>query len=340
MATLSVNGVGIGTALTNLLMSDDIEPGSEVSYQLCKEIYTNHPLGKKLVDTPITLAQSQPREIAIPGASERVKVRFLEQWDSDGADGHIANAAGVARTYGVSAIGLMIRGAQPTDPVDYAKLWEQEISFNVWDALNLAGSQVLNLNPNSFDFLKPVGVTVAGTPYHPSRAIVKIHEKPIYLSYTTSAYGFTGRSVYQRILFPLKAFVDTMVADAMVARKAGLIVAKMKPSGAIMDRIQQAMYGIKRAMIQWGRTDNVLGITPEEDIETLNMQNVIPRWKYRGKTFWTIARPVVTCRRSSSTRRHSRRASARASRTPRAWRATSAVCATIWRRFTIGSMSS
>lgn len=274
MATVTVNGAGIGTALTQLLMADDLEPGSEVSYALAKIIYTSHPLGKKLADTPITLAQSQAREIAIPNAPPRVRERFLDQWRADGSDGNILNTASLSRIYGVAALGLMIRDAPPTDAIDYEKLWQQEISFNVWDALNLAGSQVLDLDPNSFHFLKPVGVTVAGTPYHPSRAIVKIHEKPIYLSYTNSAYGFTGRSVYQRILFPLKAFVDTMIADAMVARKAGLIVAKMSPPGSIMDQIQQAMYGIKRTFIQWGRTENVLGITPEESIETLNMQNV------------------------------------------------------------------
>jgi hypothetical protein len=274
MATTDINGAGVGTPLNKLLLADSIEPGAEVSYELCKIIYTHHPLGKKLADTPIILAQSQQREIAVPGAPERVKDQFVAQWKKDGCDGHISNVGSLSRVYGVAAIGLMIKDAKPTDPIDFEKLAEQEITFNVWDALNLAGSQVLNLDPNSFDFLKPVDVTVAGTPYHPSRAIVKMHENPIYLSYTTAAYGFTGRSVYQRALFPLKSFIDTMVTDAMVARKAGLIVAKMKPPGSIVDRLQQAMYGIKRVMIQWGRTDNVLGITPEESIETLDMQNV------------------------------------------------------------------
>lgn len=274
MASVAINDAGLGSALTSLLMADDLEPGSDVSYQLCKEIYTRHPLGKKLVDTPITLAQSQSREIAVPTAPPRVLERFQEQWEKDGVDGHIFNVASLSRIYGVAAIGIMIRDAEPMDEVDYTKLWQQEVSFNVWDALNLAGSQVLELDPNSFDFLKPKGVTVAGTPYHRSRAIVKTNEKPVYLAYTTSGYGFTGRSVYQRALFPLKSFVDTMVTDAMVARKAGLIVAKMKPPGSIMDRVMQTLYGIKRIMIQWGRTDNVLGIGIDEDITTLNMQNV------------------------------------------------------------------
>lgn len=274
MATANVAGAGIGTALINLLMADDIEPGSDLSYQLAKDIYVYHPLGKKLADTPITLAQSQKREISVPGAPDRVKDQFLDAWGAQGCDGHIFNVASLSRVYGVAAIGILIDGALPSAELDYTKLAGQKIAFNVWDALNLAGSQVLNLDPNSMDFLKSTGIAVAGTPYHRSRAIVKFHEKPLYLSYTNAAFGFSGRSVYQRALFPLKAFIETMIADAMVARKAGLLVAKMKPPGSIVDRLQQAMYGIKRAMIQWGATNNVLGITPDESIESLNLQNV------------------------------------------------------------------
>ena len=46
----------IGTPLQALLLADQIEPGSEASYELCKILYTHHVLGKKLADTPITLA--------------------------------------------------------------------------------------------------------------------------------------------------------------------------------------------------------------------------------------------------------------------------------------------
>ena len=274
MATISLNGSGVGTALRQLLLCDDIEPGSDASYALCKTIYVNHPLGKKLADTPISLAQSQPRDITIPNAPDRVTERFREQWERDGADGHIFNLGSLSRIYGVAAVGLMIRDAGPMDAVDYWKLADQEISFNVWDALNLAGSQVLNLNPNDMDFLKPTGISVAGTPYHRSRSIVKIHEKPIYLYYANAGYGFTGRSVYLRAIYPLKSFVRTMITDEMVARKAGLLIAKMVPPGSFVDGLMTRMFGIKRQMLQEGETDNVLGITPEEAIETLNMQNV------------------------------------------------------------------
>ena len=274
MAFLTISGGNVGTPLMNVLLADQIEPGSEASYQLCKDIYTYHPLGKKLADTPITLAMSQTRIITIPGAPDPVKEQFEEQWRTDSVDNGIMNVGSLSRVYGVSAIGILLKGLESTTALDLNKIAGKEITFNVWDALNLAGSQVLDLNPNSMDFLKPTNVTAAGTPYHRSRAIVKIHEKPIYLSYTSSAYGFTGRSVYQRALYGLKSFIRTMIADEMVARKAGLLVAKMKPPGSIVDGLMTRLFNVKRQMLQEGQTDNVLGITPEESIETLNMQNV------------------------------------------------------------------
>jgi hypothetical protein len=274
MAEITITGVNLSTTLQNLLMADDIVPGAEPSYQLCQEIYVSHPLGKKLCDTPITLAQSQPREIAIPGAPERVKEQFLKQWKSDGCDGHIFNVGSASRRLGVAAIGILIRGVEPMAPLDLEKIANAEISFNMWDALNLAGSQVLDLDPNSMDFLKPTKVSAAGTPYHRSRAIVLMHEKPLYLKYSNPAYGFTGRSVYQRALFPLKSFVLTMVTDAMVARKAGLLIAAMKQAGSVISQAMQKLFSVKRGMLEDGATNNVLGIGTEDRIESLNLQNV------------------------------------------------------------------
>ena len=41
-----------------------------------------------------------------------------------------------------------------------------------------------------------------GQQYHPSRARICLNEMPVYLGYTNSAFGYVGRSVYQRALFP------------------------------------------------------------------------------------------------------------------------------------------
>jgi len=277
MATVAQTGSGsnLGTKLSQLLMADDIVPGSEPSYELCKTIYLYHPLGQKIVEKPLELAQSQQRKIAVPeGPEDRVLEAFEEQWRRDGADGHIFNTMALARVYGISSIALLVDGVDSNKPIDLDKLYNQKISFNVFDPLNTAGSLVLNQNPNSQEFQHTTDIAVGGISYHRSKTCVMMNEKPVYISYTASAYGFVGRSVYQRSLFSLKSFVQTMVADDMVSRKAGVLVAKMKQAGSIVDAAMLKMFGIKRALVKEAETNNVLGISIEESVDSLNMQNL------------------------------------------------------------------
>src|SRR6185503_5172640 len=135
------------------------------------------------------------------------------------------------------------------------------------------GSLVLNQDPNSPDFQKHAAIAVAGQPYHRSRSVTLMNEKPIYISYTTSGFGFVGRSVYQRALFPLKSFIQTMITDDMVTRKAGLLVAKMKQPGSIADNLMAKALGIKRNLLKEASMNNVINIGPDDAIETLDMQN-------------------------------------------------------------------
>lgn len=275
-AVVTVNGSNLGTSLQELLMADEIVPGAAPSYQLCKTIYLYHPLGAKMAESPITMAQCQEREISVPASPEaRVKDAFVREWRSLQCDEYIHTTASMARVYGIATLALMVEGLAPNRPADYRKLWEQSVSFNVLDPLNTSGSLVLSQDPNAFDFQKPNGVAVSGIPYHRSRAIVKMNEKPIYIGYSTSAFGYVGRSTYQRALFPLKSFVQSMITDDMVTRKAGVLIAALKGAGSIVDNIMAKMTGIKRQLIKEAQTDNVISITaPEERIETLNMQNL------------------------------------------------------------------
>lgn len=264
----------LGSSLTEFLMADEIVPGAEPSYQRCKNIYTFHPLGAKMTESPIKLAMNNPREIKIPNSPEDVvRDAFLAEWEKLGADKHIFNVMVQSRIYGISSI---IYGAEgvPTDrPIAPKDLYKLNIYFNVLDPLNTAGSLVLNQDANSPDFQKVTSITSAGQPYHRSRACVMMNEQPIFIKFTSSAFGFVGRSVYQRALFPLKSFVTSMLTDDMVQRKAGVIIAKMKPAGSITDRLSSALQGVKRNIIKEAATNNVVNITPDESIETLNLMN-------------------------------------------------------------------
>jgi len=206
----------IGASLVSLLMADDIQPGTDPSYQLCKTIYLYHPLGQKMAESPINLAQSQSRKVTVQNAPEEVTKAFVKEWADLSADQHIHNVMRLSRVYGLASLVLGCEEVPAEQPLDMTKIWQQSLWFTALDPLNTAGSLVLSQVPTAPDFNKPVVVRVNGKVFHRSRYQVVFNESPVYLAYTSSAFGFVGRSVYQRALFPLKSFIRTMIADDMI----------------------------------------------------------------------------------------------------------------------------
>jgi hypothetical protein len=276
-AFLGIDGSG-SSPLVQMLMGEAILPGSELSYQLCKTIHSYHPLGALLTDGPITLAQSQPRILKCSVLGEgAILEQFQNTFDSIskiGGTSVIHNLLKTSRMYGISSLGVGEIGRDPATAFDINDIGDRDLYFNVFDPLNTAGSLVLNQNPNSPDFLKPGRVEVNGQVWHPSRIHIKMHEQPIYIEYTGSAFGFVGRSVYQRALYPLKTFLQTMITDQWVTLKAGLLVAKMETPSSFIDNLMQKFAVGKRVAIKNGVTSQVLQIGLEEEIETLNMMNL------------------------------------------------------------------
>src|ERR1700749_149331 len=209
MAQLSLTGSSLGSGLESLLLCDEIVPGVDPPYQIFKTIFLYHPVGQKLTEGPVKMAQALPREISIDdGPDEELIKAFNEQWKKDGYTKIIRSQATQARVYGLASAGMVGDGrAKPSDPLDYSKPADTDIAFNVLDPLNTAGSLVLNQDPNAIDFQKHRDIAVNGVRYHRSRTVTLMNESPIYIAYTNSAYGFVGRSVYQRALFPLKSYI-------------------------------------------------------------------------------------------------------------------------------------
>lgn len=277
---MNEDDIAIGSCspeLITLLDSDDIQPGMSAGYQTCKTIYLFHPLGGKMVDRPIKMAMNESRTVHISqayGIEQRLRDAFEREWKALGADKHIANAARISRIYGVSAIAMLVDNQEPSSAVDYSTLYKHNVTFNILDPLNTAGSIVLNQDPNAQDFQKVDGIRVAGKPYHKSRCVVQQNEDPIYLAYNSAAFGFTGRSVYQRALFPLKSFIQTMRTDDMVSVKGGLLVTKIQGPSSVVNNMMQKLSGIKRMMLKRGKTGEVLQIGANDSIESIDLSNL------------------------------------------------------------------
>ena len=276
MSEVVLNQTGLGNGLMQIMEATDIEPGSPVGYELCKKLYESHPLGGKIVEKPVRLALSKPRVIAMDCEPKDILVKaFEKEWENLDATSNIRDVTFLKRIYGAASIVLLTEGVPTTEPIDFWKLPDQHVTFNKLDPLNLAGSIVTNQNPNALDFQKPMDfVTAAGQPYHQSRAVTVFNGAPIYLSFQSSSFSFSGRSVFLRALYPMKSFLNSMVADDMVATKSGLLVTKLKPAGSIVNRMMQTAAGIKRSYLKGGATGNVLSIDIDEDITAVDLTNV------------------------------------------------------------------
>jgi len=123
-------------------------------------------------------------------------------------------------------------------------------------------------------------VRTYGEAFHPSRSQVVMNEQPIFISYTTSAFGFVGRSVYQRALYPLKAFLVSMVADLKIQSKLAVLVVKMKSPGSIVNQGMVKIAAWKRWLLKVATNGNVISIDPEEDVSAIDMTNVDGAGKY------------------------------------------------------------
>ena len=275
MSEITISNTGLPSPLMEFLQAEAIEPGSPVGYQTCKAIFEFHPLAAKIIEKPIVLALSKPRLITMDCQPKEMLIKaFHEEWNSLDATNVIRDVTFLKRVYGVAAVIYGAEGVPTDQPIDPWTLPDLDIYFNKLDPLNLAGSTVTNQNPNAPDFQKPkTFITAAGQPYHPSRSCIVFNNTPIYLAYQSSGFGFTGRSVFQRALYPLKSFVQSMVTDDLVTFKAGLLVIKQKQSGSIVNRLMQVGAGIKRSMLQQGTTGNVLSIDVDEDIESIDLNN-------------------------------------------------------------------
>lgn len=274
MSSITIGGIQENSQLYNLMMASDIVPGQQPSYELCKLIYTLHPLGKKIVDAPIARSMARRREIVVLDAPECVIEKFNDVWDQLDIDVYIANVMRLARIYGISSIAVMPPDGDITKPLSPEELRNGEITFNVYDPLNTAGSLVGILDPLNPMFLKYSTISVMGKSFHRSRVHLELNEQPVYLDYTVSAFGYVGRSIFTRSLYPLQSYLQSMVADNLVVTKAGVLIAKIKQPGSIIDKIQQAAQNIRLNVLKQARTGNTVSVMPDEDIVSLDLHNV------------------------------------------------------------------
>lgn len=275
MAEIQLN-TNLSSELSKILESDEIQPGTDVGYELCKLLWQYHPLGGKLVEKPITMAMCKPRLYNVEtDPDERVVRQFEKVWKRMEMTERIKNLFFVSRCYGAAAVGVGTDGTSCKEPLPTFGLQEEDVYINVWDPLNAAGSMVTDQNPNSRYFQQAnKTLKISGKQWHHSRTLKLFNGTPIYLEYQNSTFGFTGRSVFQRVLYPMKSYVGTMTANDLVSQKAGVMVAKTAQNGSVISGIMAAAAKAKREIVKIARTGGVINIGTSDEIESLNLQNI------------------------------------------------------------------
>ncbi len=189
-------------------------------------------------------------------------------------DEHIFNIMRTKRIYGVASAILGVEGKEPNKKLDFTDIYKYNIFINVMDPLNTSGSIILNQDPNASDFQQPKGLSVNNKIYSLDRCVIVFNESPLYLDYSSSGFGFVGRSVYQRALFPLKSYIRSLITNDLVLQKAGVMIAKVKNGGSAIDNLAQMINRAKAKILKIAKTGNVIYIDKDEEITTLDLQNV------------------------------------------------------------------
>ena len=275
MAEIEIS-VNLSSSLMRILEAEEIQPGTDIGYELCKLLWQYHPLGGKLVEKPILMAMCKPRQYNVEtDPDERVVRRFQEVWERMKVNEKIKNLFFLSRCYGAAAIGVGTDSVPCREPLPTFGLTEDDVYINAWDPLNASGSMVTDQNPNSPFFQEAnKKLKIGGKDWHPSRTLKIFNGTPIYLEFQSSSFGFTGRSVFQRVLYSLKSYINTMEANDLVSQKAGVLVAKVVQNGSKIDEIMAAATGRKRENVKAAKNKGVLSIRKDEDVSSLNLQNI------------------------------------------------------------------
>lgn len=62
MAEIEIS-VNLSSSLMRILEAEEIQPGTDIGYELCKLLWQYHPLGGKLVEKPILMAMCPRRSL-------------------------------------------------------------------------------------------------------------------------------------------------------------------------------------------------------------------------------------------------------------------------------------
>lgn len=288
-ASIGLTGQGYNNIqeFKSLLESTTILPGAQPSYEMCKAIASAHPNGRRIVTASVNLAVAKGCHFNFPDDVENTLEKHLKDvLEEVGGFGPVKSLLEDKRIYGQA---VMIIGAwhntldEKTGKTkkEYAKSTENlsldqienwNLFFNIVDPQILGGRQNIGQNPTKEDYQKFGNIVeVESQTYIRSRFIGVLNTVPQWIWWSNSAYSFGGLSAYASCLYQLRTLLELEITLWFITKKMGLLVYKQKQDEDVPTEMSIQAQAHKARKAKRGETGNVLGISIEEDIQSINL---------------------------------------------------------------------
>lgn len=244
----------------------------DLSYIECRDIYRYWALGKRIASALPNFAMSAKRVFTCPNHPIEIVNDFEKICEQYNIDNLIKQTSIYARVYGVACLYLAIDGDNDNlnEPLSYKTINEKNFSFNALDPLSMGGGVVLDNNPLSTSFQKPLYSTIQGNTIASNRMAVVANDIPLYLKFNPSSFSFSGASVYQNMTLLIRSWNRCIIAMQRLATKGGALV---KVSKEVSQASGINMMAVKRnlELVRNIENDGICSIQNGETISGFEM---------------------------------------------------------------------
>lgn len=244
----------------------------DLTYLECRDIYRYWPLGKRIATALPNFAMSAKRKFIVKDAPDEVNSALEESAAALQIDKVVKQATIYARIYGLSALYAAV--SEPNyEALTMTDVQQQELVFNVLDPLSLGGSIVIDNNPLSPTFGKPINIQVQGYKVSPHRLAFIYNDIPLYYKFTPSSFSFSGPSIYQNMTLLIRSWNRCVIALQRLATKAAAMVKTTKDSANITGyAVNAARHNLE--LIRSIENDGIASIRQGDTIEFFNLTGV------------------------------------------------------------------
>lgn len=244
----------------------------DLSYVECRDIYRYWALGKRIASSLPNFAMSAERVFSCPNHPVEIVNGFEELTKQYDVDNIVKQTAIYARVFGLSSLYLAVDDENDdiSQPLSYKTISQHNFSFNSLDPLSMGGNIVLDTNPLSTTYQKPLRCIVQGREVASNRIITITNDIPLHLKFNPSSFSFSGASVYQNMTLLIRSWNRCVVAMQRLTTKAGALV---KVSKEISQASGINMMAVKKNLdlIRSIENDGIASIQAGETISGFEM---------------------------------------------------------------------